>query len=83
MMPEFLSSLSDKQGPLVDYLRYHSWDQYGWSPDGLPPQKPADYDDMEWRYLQPVADPKSVFQGMLLASKDKRAIELRQLMSIN
>ncbi|WP_295171771.1 hypothetical protein [uncultured Brevundimonas sp.] len=83
MMPEFFGSLSDKKGPLVGYLQYHAWNRYGWSPDMAPPAKPTDFDELEWRYLDPALDPQSAFRSIFLASRDKRAIELRRLMSVS
>lgn len=80
MIPESLSGLSDKDGPLVEYLRFHAFDRYGWAPRGQMPKRPEQYDMLEWRYLEPIDDPQAAFLERLLVSSDKRAILLRQLM---
>ena len=39
MIPECFASLTDKNGPLTGYLRWHAWTVYGWKPDHVdPPQ---------------------------------------------
>ena len=82
MMPEFFGSLSDKRGPLGEYLKYHAWERYGWSPDGAAPPQPENYDSLQWRYLNKVVDPQSAFRNILDGSRDKRAIQLRQIMTL-
>jgi hypothetical protein len=58
LLPEYLGSLSDKQGPLTHHLRFHAWHVYRWRPEGSEmPVKPSSYDAIEWRYFDPIDDP--------------------------
>jgi len=81
MIPESLSGLSDKEGPFVEYLRFHAFDRYNWAPTGRTPKRPEHFERLEWRYLEPLEDPQTAFSERLLTSRDKRAILLRQLMA--
>ena len=75
MMPEFFGSLSDKHGPLCAYLKFHSWNQYRWSPDGLAPQCPEGFYELEWRYLSPINNPRAFIEERM-ASLDNQRIRL-------
>jgi hypothetical protein len=33
MVPEPFASLTDKNGPLTVFLRWHAWEVYGWKPE--------------------------------------------------
>ena len=81
MMPECLASLSDKDGPLVPFLRYHAETVYGWRPQGKPEVgKPSGYDDLEWNYFEPVPDPRGHIRARLARSNAGRAKCLRDLL---
>ena len=83
MMPECLASLSDKEGPLVKILRYHAQLKYGWRPNQEPVvEKPIRFDDLEWRYLDPICNPREQVNRGLCKSKDKRAETLRRLLEL-
>lgn len=80
MMPESFGGLSDKQGPLVPYLRHHAEVIYGWRPankDAV--AKPLGYDDLTWKYLDSVPDPAGFIRERTLRSKAKRAMVLCKL----
>jgi hypothetical protein len=79
MMPEFFGSLSDKQGPLCAYLRYHSWQRYGWRHGKGSLPKPEGYDALQWRYLPAIADPISFVRKRLEALDNQRVRLLRSL----
>ena len=83
MMPECLASLSDKEGPLVKILRYHAQLKYDWRPNQEPVvKKPIQFDDLEWRYLDPICNPREQVNRGLCKSKDKRAETLRRLLEL-
>ena len=74
LVPEFLGSLTDKEGPLAPYLRYHSYKKYGWKPKAdSKPDEPPDYIDVRWNYFKHEKNPKNLVYGMLKNSGDKRA----------
>lgn len=79
MLPECLSSLTDKNGPATPYLRYHAFDEYGWNPTDTELIKPNDYDEIEWHYFEDVDDPKIHIQQGLNKSREKRVQLLRSL----
>jgi hypothetical protein len=81
MMPEFFGSLSDKNGPLCAYLKFHAWSQYGWSPDGTAPPEPVDYQTLDWRYLAPLDEPQAFIVARMVALDNQRVKMLRQLMA--
>ena len=81
MMPEYFGSLSDKDGPLCAFLKYHSWDRYRWHPtSAATPRKPEGYDALEWRYLPSIADPHNFIRGRMNVLDNQRVRMLRQLM---
>jgi hypothetical protein len=81
MMPEYFGSLSDKEGPLCAFLKYHAWECYGWHPASTrPPSKPDGYDTVEWRYLPAIADPRSFIRQRMNALDNQRVRLLRELM---
>lgn len=54
LVPAAYAGLTDDDGPLTPYLRYHAFKAYGWWPKGQPPpKKPSEYQKFtsEWRYL--------------------------------
>lgn len=81
MMPESFGTLSDKQGPLVPYLRHHAQAVYGWRPvHEHPTTKPPGYDDLTWEYLDSIPDPTDFIRKRLAGSKAKRARVLCELL---
>lgn len=81
LLPEYLGSLSDKQGPLTRHLRYHAWAVYGWKPaDVEPPAKPDGYDGIVWNYLSPITDPAGFVQAEFGKANCKRSKVLKPLM---
>lgn len=80
MMPEYLASLSDKDGPLGAYLRYHAWAKYRWKPSGeAEPEEPEGYPAVSWRYLREEADPIGVIDSRVSELQNKRCKLLRSL----
>ena len=81
MMPECFGSLSDKQGPLVLHLRHHADSVYGWRPANRSPvERLSGYDDLTWRYLDPVPDPLDRIRNRMANSNEKRMRVLRELL---
>ena len=81
MVREPFASLTDKTGPLTGFLRWHGWDVYGWKPEQqAEPTKPDGYDEIQWRYLASVADPKALIRQRLIASDNQRTKILRPIM---
>jgi len=82
MIPECFASLTDKDGPLTGYLRWHAWTVYQWKPDHVePPQMPLDYGNIQWRYF-PKFDESKLFIRQRLAELDNERIRiLRPIMA--
>jgi hypothetical protein len=81
MMPEYLASLSDKEGPFAQFLRFHAWVAYGWKPTGYSePAKPEGFDDIEWKYLEDYADPLGFVFERLRTLKNQRTSLLNPIM---
>ena len=54
LVPAAYAGLTDADGPLTPYLRYHAFKVYRWRPKGRPaPKKPSEYEKFasKWRYL--------------------------------
>ena len=69
--PSYVAKLTDSEGLGVDaLLRYRSWDQYGFVPEGLSiPTKPTGYDDLEWApFLDPIPKVLEVIKKQMLRS---------------
>jgi len=81
MMPEFFGSLSDKQGPLCAFLRYHAWQCYGWSYGGQDVVEPDGYKTLEWRYIPPIANPRDYILRRLGDLNNQRVHLLREAMA--
>ena len=83
MMPECFASLSDKLGPLVSYLRYHSQSVYQWRPeDRSSVEKPERYDQIEWNYFEPIPDPGDAVRTRLTELNNQRVIKIRKILGI-
>lgn len=81
LIPEYLGGLSDKQGPLTRYLRYHAWQVYQWRPaDADTPSAPDHYAEIRWNYLTPVDDPVGFFRDEFASANCRRSRVLKPLM---
>jgi hypothetical protein len=81
MIPECFGSLTDKNGPLTGFLRWHAKSVYGWLPSNVSePEKPEGYDEIRWNYFPQFDDPKGFIRKRLEAARCKRSAILRPLM---
>lgn len=86
LIPEPFAQLTDKEGPLSAYLRYHAFITYDWKPaekedkPAIKIDKPHGYDDIKWRYLQPVDDPLALVRSQVNSRDNKRLRLLRPIM---
>lgn len=81
LLPEYLGSLSDKQGPLTHPLRFHAWHVYGWRPAEVEePAKPDGYDQISWNYFTPVEDPVGFVRDEFAMAGCNRSKALKPLM---
>ena len=83
LMPECLGSLSDKKGPLCQYLEYHAYAVYGWKPIGFAvPIKPKGFDDIVWDYFEPIERPMDFVNSRVMRLSNQRVKALRPLMGL-
>jgi len=81
MVPEPFASLTDKNGPLTVFLRWHSWEVYGWKPEReTEPTKPDGYDEVKWRYLEGVENPTALICQRFNELNNRRVRILRPIM---
>jgi hypothetical protein len=81
MVPEPFAGLTDKNGPLTNYLRWHAWSVYGWKPAHAEvPEKPEDFDSITWRYLPKIDDPLEFIRSRIAALNNERIRTLRPIM---
>jgi hypothetical protein len=81
MIPECFASLTDKDGPLTGYLRWHAWTVYQWKPAHMtPPQMPLDYDGIQWRYFPYFENPIVFIRQRLAELNNERVRILRPIM---
>lgn len=81
LMPEAFASLSDKEGPLTQYFRFHAQTVYGWSPAGTEEvPEPDGFAQIEWRYLDPIPDPLGFVSGRVQELDNQRVVVLREIM---
>jgi len=81
MVREPLASLTDKDGPLTGYLRWHAWSVYHWKPANQADlAKPTGYDALVWRYLDAVDDPKALIRQRFAVSDNQRTRILQPIM---
>lgn len=80
MVPECFGSLTDKLGPLTHFLRWHSWETYGWKPvrEGVP-LKPSGYDEITWNYFPSIPEPMKFIFAQLERANCKRSQILKPL----
>lgn len=83
LVPKFFASLTDGNGPLLPYLKYHSLQVYEWAPKDVGKAeiaKPVGYDSIQWRYLETKpGDPSELIRTHLLESKGEVARILRSI----
>ena len=83
IIPECYGTLTDKEGPLAPYLRYHAVSEYGWKPDGTSePEPPDGYSDIRFSYLDRYDNPQGFVRARLMALDNQRVQALRILMGI-
>jgi hypothetical protein len=73
LVPAAYAGLTDADGPLAPYLRYHAFKVYRWRPKGRPaPKKPSEYEKFasKWRYLS--AEPGNARERVLARLKEGR-----------
>jgi hypothetical protein len=81
MIPECFGSLTDKQGPLTHFLRWHAWTVYNWRPKGEPePHKPIGFDEIAWTYFPNIETPRQFVCAQISKAGCKRAKILKALM---
>ncbi len=81
LVRETLASLTDKEGPLTAYLRWHAWQVYGWKPESeKEPTQPAHYAEIQWRYLEETADPQALIRQRFNKMDNPRIKVLRPIM---
>jgi hypothetical protein len=82
LVPAAYAGLTDDDGPLAPYLRYHVYEHYKWCPEPTQnPYLPADYDMFrnKWKYLPHATDPaNNLVFNRLQESKSRRAEVLRE-----
>ena len=82
MVPEHLTSLTDKTSPVASYLRFHAWHRYDWKPPSREvPAKPSGFDTIEWRYFDATVDAKLRIEHFLKNSQNAWARQLVALIA--
>lgn len=82
VMPAFLSKLSDTHPEIKDLLRYRSYKEFGFLPQGEePPKKPNGYNDLNWADpLSPVPRAEEIYRkAMKSKPKDRTTKSAREL----
>jgi hypothetical protein len=81
LVPAAYAGLTDHDGPLAPYLRYHAYNHYGWRPeDEEAPKEPAEYQKFleKCKYLFGRPDAPEFVLKSLQKSQSKRAELLRK-----
>ena len=82
MVREPFASLTDKVGPLTEFLRWHAWIVYVWKPQSESvPQMPLGFDSIVWRYLAAVANPQELIQMRIEKLNNQRVRTLRKIVA--
>jgi hypothetical protein len=80
LVPECLAGLTDKDGPLTEYLRWHAWREYCWKPEEkTTPDMPSGYDELRWTYFSPISDPRAFIAEQFHKADNERSRALRRL----
>lgn len=83
IVPESFGGLTDKDGPLASYLRYHAYATYGWKPSPVAvPNKPDGFDSIAFNYLPVHSDPKAAIALRVSNLNNDRLRTLRPLMGL-
>ena len=83
LLPESLGSLSDKGGPLCQFLEYHAYSVYDWMPKEFQkPQKPEGFDEISWQYFTPIENAKNFVHDRVMNLNNQRVKALRPLMGL-
>ncbi len=81
MVTEPFASLTDKDGPLTGFLRWHAWAVYRWKPaSAAAPAKPNSYDQVRWRYMTPFDSPREFIRDRVMQLTNDRVEILRPIM---
>jgi len=82
LVPEPFATLTDKNGPLTAFLRWHAWHIYRWKPAREPrPTRPHGYGAIKWKYLEAgTADPKGAILRKLTERTNQRVLILKRIM---
>lgn len=80
MIPECFASLTDKNGPVAEFLRWHAWKVYGWKPDGALMAEPPGYDEISWNYFCAIEHPREFVLSQLRRANCKRSSILKPLL---
>ena len=81
MVPEPFASLTDRDGPLTGFLRWHAWTVYRWKPaSASAPAKPNGYDRVTWRYMTRFDSPREFIRERVMQLKNERVEILRPIM---
>lgn len=81
LVPEPFAGLTDKNGPLTPFLRWHAWYAYCWKPsaeDKL--EKPDGYEQIEWRYLDAIVEPWKPISEWIDKKSNQRTRILQPIM---
>jgi hypothetical protein len=82
LVPESFSGLTDKNGALTTFLRWHAWTVYHWKPisAGVPTQ-PGGYHEIQWRYLDRTDNPTALIRREFERRNNQRTRILRPIMA--
>lgn len=82
LVPEHFGSLTDKQSPLCNFFRFHSWRRYSWKPpQSEAPTEPDGYKELRWRYLDEFDNPRGFIRERVWTLENARCRLLRSLMA--
>ena len=82
MVREPFASLTEKVGPLTEFLRWHAWIVFGWKPQSESvPQMPLGFDSIVWRYLAAAANPQALIQMRIEKLNNQRVRTLRKIVA--
>ena len=82
LVPECFGSLTDKEGPLTTFIRWHTWSCYAWKPEGVDePKKPEHYDNICWQYFQQEEKSQAFVSRRVQSLDNERIRVLRPLMN--
>jgi hypothetical protein len=81
LIPECFGTLTDKGGPLTQFLRWHAWEVYAWKPVSAPePTRPSHYEQVVWRYFERSGHPREWIRQMVIESDNQRTNIMRPIM---